>query len=156
MDYLQASFTTTRTDVRNRYSISPLRVDWNPTSVRIMVTDGAGFAGSTRCLKLKERYPAYQIVAFDNLMRRGSELNMNEFKANGIAFIHGDIRNSEVLVDLADLQIHQTEKFAGKVCHAGGSLPNSASLLELTGICQSITGHQVNIGAEPTNRPADL
>lgn len=308
--------------------------------MRILVTGGAGFVGSTLCLKLKERYPAYEILAFDNLKRRGSELNLNEFKDLGIAFIHGDIRNNEDLasiggfdvmveasaepsvlaglesspayvinnnlvgsfncfnhciahkarlvflstsrvypierienasyieedtrfsfateqtergisrkgvsedlslggsrsfygttklaselfleeyaafyglataitrfgvvagprqmgktdqgvvtlwmarhywkkplkyigyggmgkqvrdilhvddlVDLVDLQIHQTERFAGKVYNAGGGIANSASLREMTAICQSITGHQVDIDAEPRNRPADL
>lgn len=315
-------------------------MDYKPTSVRILVTGGAGFVGSTLCLKLKEQYPAYDIIAFDNLKRRGSELNLREFKERGIVFIHGDIRNSEDLegirgfdvmveasaepsvlagldsspsyvinnnlvgsfncfnqciahkaklvflstsrvypierienatymeeetrftfaaeqaergisrkgvseelslggsrsfygttklsselfleeyaafyglstaitrfgvvagprqmgktdqgvvtlwmarhfwkkplkyigyggtgkqvrdilhvddlVDLVDLQIHQTERFAGKVYNAGGGLHNSASLREMTAICQSITGHRVDIGAEPTNRPADL
>lgn len=63
----------------------------------ILITGGAGFVGSSLCLKLKETYPSYTIIAFDNLRRRGSELNLPEFKAKGIQFIHGDIRNSEDL-----------------------------------------------------------
>lgn len=61
----------------------------------ILVTGGAGFVGSNLCLKLKERYPDYSIIAFDNLKRRGSELNLIDFKEHGIAFVHGDIRNAE-------------------------------------------------------------
>ena len=46
----------------------------------IIVTGGAGFIGSTLCIKLKEKYPSYRIIAFDNLKRRGSELNLIDFK----------------------------------------------------------------------------
>ena len=63
----------------------------------ILVTGGAGFIGSTLCLQLKEKYPTYKIVAFDNLKRRGSELNLIDFKERGIEFVHGDIRNVEDL-----------------------------------------------------------
>ncbi len=61
----------------------------------ILVTGGAGFIGSTLCLKLKDKYPDYDIIAFDNLKRRGSELNLADFKEKGIKFVHGDIRNAE-------------------------------------------------------------
>jgi CDP-paratose 2-epimerase len=63
--------------------------------MKIVVTGGAGFVGSTLCLQLKEKYPQYEIVAFDNLKRRGSELNLIDFQKNLISFIHGDIRNNE-------------------------------------------------------------
>lgn len=66
----------------------------------LVVTGGAGFIGSTLCIKLKEKYPSYRIIAFDNLKRRGSELNLIDFKIRGIEFVHGDIRNSEDLNDL--------------------------------------------------------
>ncbi|MCA0364361.1 MAG: NAD-dependent epimerase/dehydratase family protein [Bacteroidetes bacterium] len=63
----------------------------------ILVTGGAGFIGSSLCIKLKEKYPDYKIIAFDNLKRRGSELNLADFKERDIAFVHGDIRNMEDL-----------------------------------------------------------
>lgn len=308
--------------------------------MKILITGGAGFIGSTLCIQLKSKYPDYQILAFDNLKRRGSELNLSDFKAKGIDFIHGDIRNIEDiksvghfdvlieasaepsvlagldsdpsyvinnnlygsincfniclqykakliflstsrvypidkieqadyieestrfsfsdkqkergisnkgisealdlfgprsfygttklsselfiqeyaafyglsaaitrfgviagprqmgktdqgvvtlwmakhfwkqslqyigyggmgkqvrdimhvndLVNLIDLQIHQIEKFNGKIFNAGGGLTNSASLLEMTGICEQITGNKINIAADHNNRPADL
>ena len=68
--------------------------------MKIIITGGAGFIGSSICIKLKQKYPQYTIVAFDNLKRRGSELNLIEFKEFGIEFIHGDIRNSEDLTEL--------------------------------------------------------
>jgi len=43
---------------------------------RILVTGGAGFAGSSVALALKRAYPRARVTAFDNLRRRGSELNL--------------------------------------------------------------------------------
>ncbi len=63
--------------------------------MKILVAGGAGFVGSTLCIQLKTKYPSYQIIAFDNLKRRGSELNLSDFQKFGIGFIHGDIRNNE-------------------------------------------------------------
>ncbi|MFH6767354.1 NAD-dependent epimerase/dehydratase family protein [Gaetbulibacter aquiaggeris] len=63
--------------------------------MKIVITGGAGFVGSTLCLQLKSKYPAYEIIAFDNLKRRGSELNFADFQKQGVLFIHGDIRNNE-------------------------------------------------------------
>ena len=64
----------------------------------ILITGGAGFVGSNLGLKLKKLYPDVKIIALDNLMRRGSELNLPRLKAGGIEFIHGDIRNKEDLI----------------------------------------------------------
>ncbi|MEY3369289.1 MAG: hypothetical protein RI973_2444 [Bacteroidota bacterium] len=63
----------------------------------ILVTGGAGFIGSSICLQLKEKYPHYKITAFDNLRRRGSELNLPALQDREVNFIHGDIRNPEDL-----------------------------------------------------------
>src|SRR6266704_1127091 len=72
----------------------------------ILITGGAGFVGSTICIKLKEYYPSVTVVAFDNLKRRGSELNLPRLKSHGINFIHGDIRNKEdINIDSMDLLI---------------------------------------------------
>ncbi len=65
--------------------------------LKILITGGAGFVGSSLCIQLKKKYPDYQVIAFDNLKRRGSELNLADFQKLGIPFIHGDIRNSEDL-----------------------------------------------------------
>lgn len=63
--------------------------------MKILVTGGAGFIGASLCIRLKEKYPSYAIIAFDNLKRRGSELNLLELKNHGVEFSHGDIRNVE-------------------------------------------------------------
>ena len=73
--------------------------------MKIVVTGGAGFVGSTLCLQLKAKYPTYEIVAFDNLKRRGSELNLSDFQKAGIPFFHGDIRNNEDLLALGNFDV---------------------------------------------------
>ena len=66
-------------------------------SKTILITGGAGFVGSSLALRFRNDFPAFHIIVFDNLKRRGSELSLNEFKKLGIDFIHGDIRCAEDL-----------------------------------------------------------
>lgn len=63
----------------------------------LLITGGCGFVGSNLALLFKTRYPEMKIVAFDNLKRRGSELNINRLKIAGVDFVHGDIRHKEDL-----------------------------------------------------------
>lgn len=60
--------------------------------MRILITGGAGFVGSNLGIKLKEHFTEIDVIAFDNLKRRGSELNLIRLKEYGIQFIHGDVR----------------------------------------------------------------
>src|SRR5271165_6240629 len=71
-----------------------------PIHQRILVTGGAGFVGSSVALALKRSHPQTRVTAFDNLHRRGSELNLARLREAGVAFVHGDIRS---LADLAGL-----------------------------------------------------
>jgi CDP-paratose 2-epimerase len=73
--------------------------------LKILVTGGAGFVGSSLCLQLKQRYPEYDIVAFENLKRRGSELNLSDLREAGIPFIHGDIRNMEDILAVGTFDV---------------------------------------------------
>ena len=66
--------------------------------MRILITGGAGFLGSQLAFHLSERH--HQIVAMDNLVRRGSELNLKPFQRRGIAFAHGDVRSPEDFANL--------------------------------------------------------
>jgi CDP-paratose 2-epimerase len=61
--------------------------------MKILITGGAGFVGSSLAFSIKKKYPGYTVVVFDNLKRRGSELNLPRFRAAQIEFVHGDIRN---------------------------------------------------------------
>ena len=63
--------------------------------LRILITGGSGFVGSSLGLQIKLKYPGYKIIVLDNLKRRGSELNIPRLKFADIEFIHGDIRNKE-------------------------------------------------------------
>jgi CDP-paratose 2-epimerase len=65
--------------------------------MRILITGGAGFVGSRLAFLNKEAHPDTEVVVFDNLKRRGSELNLPAFKKRGIDYIHGDIRVSSDL-----------------------------------------------------------
>ena len=69
---------------------------------RVLITGGAGFVGSNLALALKTRYPQTKVTAFDNLHRRGSELNLNRLAEAGVAFVHGDIRSLGDLTSLPE------------------------------------------------------
>jgi CDP-paratose 2-epimerase len=58
-----------------------------------LILGGAGFIGSSLAFGLKTGYPRADVVALDNLRRRGSELNLIRLRSHGIGFVHGDIRN---------------------------------------------------------------
>jgi CDP-paratose 2-epimerase len=59
--------------------------------MRILITGGAGFIGSRIALALAASNEV-QVTVFDNLKRRGSELNLSSLRGAGIDFVHGDIR----------------------------------------------------------------
>ncbi|MCU0436780.1 MAG: NAD-dependent epimerase/dehydratase family protein [Raineya sp.] len=73
--------------------------------MNILITGGAGFAGSNIAIHFKNKYQDYQITCLDNLKRRGSELNLPRLKAHQIHFVHGDIRNKEDLVELEGFDV---------------------------------------------------
>ena len=49
--------------------------------------------------------------------------------------------------------MHTTQGWVGNVA---GGLENSASLCELTALCDEVMGRYVPISCEPRNRPSDL
>lgn len=60
--------------------------------MRILITGGAGFVGSSLALAFRREHPGARIVAFDNLRRRGSERRLGALRRHGIDFAHGDVR----------------------------------------------------------------
>jgi CDP-paratose 2-epimerase len=74
-----------------------------PEAHRLLVTGGAGFIGASLCVGLAGRHPDWEIVAFDNLRRRGSELNLPRLKRSGVAFVHGDVRELNDLLEVGSI-----------------------------------------------------
>jgi CDP-paratose 2-epimerase len=60
------------------------------------------------------------------------------------------------LVELIDYQIHNFSTFSNKTMNVGGGINTSFSLLELTTLCENITGNRLNIQKITENRAADL
>jgi CDP-paratose 2-epimerase len=66
----------------------------------VLVTGGAGFIGANVSVGLAARYPAWEVVALDNLRRRGSELNLPRLLEAGVSFAHGDVREPNDLLEV--------------------------------------------------------
>jgi CDP-paratose 2-epimerase len=67
-----------------------------------------------------------------------------------------DILHIEDVFKLIDYQIHNIKNISGKTFNAGGGKDCSVSLLELTHICENITGNKIDINSIEENRSADL
>jgi CDP-paratose 2-epimerase len=61
--------------------------------MRILITGGAGFVGSELAVRLAGKN--HRVVVMDNLVRRGSETNLDRLARHGVQFVHGDVRNPE-------------------------------------------------------------
>ncbi|MEO7273350.1 MAG: NAD-dependent epimerase/dehydratase family protein, partial [Vicinamibacterales bacterium] len=61
--------------------------------MRILITGGAGFVGSSLATALSRGVSGTEVCAFDNLRRRGSELALARLAAANVAFVHGDVRS---------------------------------------------------------------
>src|SRR5712675_1234223 len=79
----------------------------SPTSAmqKILITGGAGFVGSNLALRFKQARPAAEVIAFDNLKRRGSELGLPRLRRGGVAFVHGDVRVREDLLSVGAVDL---------------------------------------------------
>ena len=71
---------------------------------RVLVTGGAGFVGSNLCVALRRAHPGTEVVAFDSLRRRGSELSLERLRDAGVTFVHGDVRERADLLLLAPVE----------------------------------------------------
>jgi CDP-paratose 2-epimerase len=65
--------------------------------MHVLVTGGAGFVGANLAVGLATRHRDWEIVAFDNLKRAGSALNLPRLEDAGVRFVHGDVRVEDEL-----------------------------------------------------------
>ncbi|HET7590872.1 MAG TPA: NAD-dependent epimerase/dehydratase family protein [Solirubrobacterales bacterium] len=70
---------------------------------RLLITGGAGFVGSNLAVSLAARHPDWEVLALDNLYRRGSELNLPRLEEAGVRFVKGDVREPGDLRALPEL-----------------------------------------------------
>jgi CDP-paratose 2-epimerase len=92
------SFPTT---IRERRGCPLLRIDCNSntqkTSMRILITGGAGFIGCHTAQRLSVEH---QLTVLDNLSRQGSQANWQWLKdARGVNFIEADVRRPQALLE---------------------------------------------------------
>jgi CDP-paratose 2-epimerase len=71
--------------------------------MRVLITGGAGFVGANLGASLALRHPEWELVAYDNLYRRGSELNLPRLEEAGITFVKGDVRSLEELMKVESI-----------------------------------------------------
>lgn len=67
-----------------------------------------------------------------------------------------DLLHPHDLYCLMKKQIPRIHEFSGDVFNVGGGRAISTSLLELTALCQKITGHSVKIGSQPSSHSMDV
>jgi CDP-paratose 2-epimerase len=72
--------------------------------MRVLVTGGAGFVGANVAVGMASRHPDWELVAMDNLRRRGAELNLARLREAGVAFAHGDVRIRDDLLSIEPVQ----------------------------------------------------
>ncbi len=83
-------------------SPSPVR-DAPRQGLRVLVTGGAGFIGGSLAVGLAARQPSWEVIALDNLRRRGSELNLPRLREAGVSFVHGDVRQLNDLLEVGEI-----------------------------------------------------
>ena len=67
-----------------------------------------------------------------------------------------DVMHAADLLSLIDHQIHHLEVYNNQILNVGGGLNSSFSLLELTVLCQEVTGNTIDIKPVMENRTADV
>jgi CDP-paratose 2-epimerase len=84
-------------------SLFPPTPEKKSSSHRVLVTGGAGFIGASLAIGLAGKHPDWEVLALDNLRRRGSELNLPRLREAGVQFLHGDVRELDDLLQIGEL-----------------------------------------------------
>lgn len=115
--------------------------------MKVLIPGGAGFVGSNLARLIKEAHPKAEIVAFDNLKRRGSELNIPILKKYGIEFRHGDIRSKSDFDSLGkfDVMIEASAE-PSVLAGTGGESPLYAIETNLGGTINALEFARANCG----------
>src|SRR5262245_18060949 len=87
--------------------------------MKILITGGAGFVGGSLAKFFRRSAANNSVVVFDNLRRRGSEWNLDALRSEGVAFVHGDVRNPADLEALEGTFDVFIEASAEPSVHAG-------------------------------------
>ncbi len=69
---------------------------------RVLVTGGASFIGASICVALGAEH---EVVAYDNLHRRGSELNLDRLRDANVQFVRGDVRDRQALGEIGPVDV---------------------------------------------------
>jgi CDP-paratose 2-epimerase len=75
---------------------------------------------------------------------------------NGLGKQVRDAVHIDDLVRLVLMQLKSPEDYSQGVYNVGGGLSTSFSLMELTGLCEKVTGNSIEIRSEPEERYADI
>lgn len=61
--------------------------------MKILITGICGFVGSSIARWLREHHPSFHICGIDNLIRRGSQMNVERLQGMGVRVVVGDVRH---------------------------------------------------------------
>jgi len=98
--------------------------------MKLLITGICGFVGSTLARAFHEADRQVEIWGIDNLIRPGSELNRRALAAEGIHFLHGDIRNASDLASLPAVDWVLDAAANPSVLAGVDGLTNSRQLIE--------------------------
>jgi dTDP-glucose 4,6-dehydratase len=93
----------------------------------LLVTGGAGFIGANFVRYWRTQHPADRLVVLDALTYAGNKANLEG--AGEIEFVHGDIRDHDLALDLLDSGINTIVHFAAET-HVDRSLHGPDAFIE--------------------------
>lgn len=95
--------------------------------MKVLITGGAGFIGSSAALRFMSE--GHQVIIVDNLSRSGAVHNLRWLQNSGkFTFVEGDVRNSDVLKD-----VFKAHKDLDAVYHLAAQVAVTTSVAEPRG-----------------------